>query len=236
MAALFTRKSTRPWRWTVSPITRSANSRSPRSPARYPDAGEWVRHSSASFCSSPSRRATPTTMLPRSANARAVTYPMPEEAPVTTATFCAWSTGPSTASGAPRSRGGTAPLRRRGSLITVREMRDQMTALALGLLIGAAGVVGRATAIEPGTTVDQSNVVQVKDLLPPEVYAHFKKGEYANKLFDFPNSRWSWDDGFAEATKWNAEHLVLDEHKSPIDKDTKKRPDYIRGLPFPDIR
>ena len=95
-----------------------------------------------------------------------------------------------------------------------------MTALALGLLIGAAGVVGRATAIEPGTTVDQSNVVQVKDLLPPEVYAHFKKGEYANKLFDFPNSRWSWDDGFAEATKWNAEHLVLDEHKSPIDKDT----------------
>src|SRR5207253_2362409 len=149
MAALFTRKSTRPWRWTVSPITRSANSRSPRSPARYPDAGEWVRHSSASFCSSPSRRATP---------------------------------------------------------------------------------------IEPGTTVDQSNVVQVKDLLPPEVYAHFKKGEYANKLFDFPNSRWSWDDGFAEATKWNAEHLVLDEHKSPIDKDTKKRPDYIRGLPFPDIR
>src|SRR5207247_2450873 len=123
-----------------------------------------------------------------------------------------------------------APLRRRGSLITVREMRDQMTALALGLLIGAAGVVGRATAIEPGTTVDQSNVDQVKDLLPPEVYAHFKKGEYANKLFDFPNSRWSWDDGFAEATKWNAEHLVLDEHKSPIDKDTKKRPDYIRGL------
>src|SRR5439155_14826994 len=68
------------------------------------------------------------------------------------------------------------PLRRRGSLITVREMRDQMTALALGLLIGAAGVVGRATAIEPGTTVDQSNVNQVKDLLPPEVYAHFKKG------------------------------------------------------------
>src|SRR5439155_15890678 len=57
-------------------------------------------------------------------------------------------------------------------------MRDRMTALALGLLIGAAGVVGRATAIEPGTTVDQSNVDQVKDLLPPEVYAHFKKGDW----------------------------------------------------------
>jgi hypothetical protein len=55
-------------------------------------------------------------------------------------------------------------------------------------------------------------------------------------VVDFPDTRWAWDDGFAEATKWNGEHLVLDEHKSPIDKETRKRPDYIRGLPFPDIR
>ena len=116
-------------------------------------------------------------------------------------------------------------------------MRDGVTALALGLVIGiTAGPCERAEAIEAGTMVDQSNVDQVKDQLPPEIYNHFKKGEYANKLVDFPNSRWSWDDGFAEATKWNAEHLVLDEHKSPIDKDTRTRPDYIRGLPFPDIR
>ncbi len=116
-------------------------------------------------------------------------------------------------------------------------MRDGVTALALGLVIGiTAGPCERAEAIEAGTMVDQSNVDQVKDQLPPEIYNHFKKGEYANKLVDVPNSRWGWDDGFAEATKWNAEHLVLDEHKSPIDKDTRTRPDYIRGLPFPDIR
>jgi len=116
-------------------------------------------------------------------------------------------------------------------------MRDGVAALALGLVVGiTAGPARRAAAMEPGTMIDQGNVDQVKDQLPPEIYNHFKKGEYANKLIDFPNSRWSWDDGFAEAMKWNAEHLVLDEHKSPIDKDTGKRPDYIRGLPFPDIR
>jgi len=106
--------------------------------------------------------------------------------------------------------------------------------VAVGLLAWLA-TAGVAVAIEPGATVDASNVDEVKDLLPPEIYAHFKKGDYTNKLVEFPDTRWRWDDGFEEATKWNGEHLVLDEHKSPIDKETKKRPDYIRGLPFPNI-
>src|SRR6266516_2569212 len=83
--------------------------------------------------------------------------------------------------------------------------------------------------------VDRSNADEVKDLLPPEIHKHFKNGDYMNKLVEFPNTRWAWDDGFEEATKWNAEHLVLDEHKSPIDKATGKRPEYIRGLHFPTI-
>src|SRR5205823_6189000 len=81
----------------------------------------------------------------------------------------------------------------------------------------------------------EAAAAEVKDLLPPEIYSHFKNGDYTNKLVDFPNSKWAWDDGFDEATKWNAEHLVLDEQKSPIDKATGKRPEYIRGLPFPNI-
>src|SRR5438552_15471631 len=76
-------------------------------------------------------------------------------------------------------------------------MRDGVAALALGLVVGiTAGRARRAEAMEPGTMIDQGNVDQVKDQLPPEIYNHFKKGEYANKLIDFPNSRWSQDDGF----------------------------------------
>jgi hypothetical protein len=110
-----------------------------------------------------------------------------------------------------------------------------MRAAVVGGLTFLLALAGSVCAVEPGALIDAKTVDQVKDLLPPEIYAHFQKGDYANPLVDFPDSRWQWDDGFEEATKWNGEHLVLDEHKAPIDKDTGKRPDYIRGLPFPNI-
>jgi hypothetical protein len=110
--------------------------------------------------------------------------------------------------------------------------------IRIALFVSAAVVLGgRAGAeIGPGTTLDQSNADEAKDLLPPEIYAHYKKGEYKNPIVDFPNSRFQWDDGFAEATESNRTHIVLDANKQPVDKDTGKRPDYITGHPFPDIR
>src|SRR5690242_20681674 len=106
-------------------------------------------------------------------------------------------------------------------------MRERVAAVTFGV-VAALGVATAAWAVEPGTTVDATTVDQVKDLLPPEIYNHFKKGDYVNKLVDFPDSKFQWDDGFEDATKWNGEHLVLDEHKAPIDKATGNRPDYIR--------
>ena len=71
----------------------------------------------------------------------------------------------------------------------------------------------------------------------PRSTSHYKKGEYTNTVVDFPNSTFQWDDGFAEATERNREHLVARRpSKQPVDKDTGKRPDYITGQPFPDIR
>jgi hypothetical protein len=106
-------------------------------------------------------------------------------------------------------------------------------ALAMALAVAAGGA---GQPLPAGTKVDQTNVDQVKDLLPPEIHAHYKKGDYTNAIVEFPTSRWGWDDGFEAATKRNGEQLGLDEHKSPVDKTTGKRPDYIQGLPFPDIR
>jgi hypothetical protein len=90
--------------------------------------------------------------------------------------------------------------------------------------------------VHPGMTLDQSNADQAKDLLPPEIYSHYKKGEYTNPVVDFPNSCFRWDDGYEEASQSNRQHLTLDSNKQPVDKDTGKRPDYITGHPFPDIR
>jgi len=114
-------------------------------------------------------------------------------------------------------------------------MRSALTRLTVGACLGLAAVHGGA-APTPGTTLERPTAEEAKDLLPPEILRHYQNGDYRNAVVEFPNSRWRWDDGFEEATRWNAEHLVLDEHKAPVDKATGKRPDYITGLPFPDIR
>jgi hypothetical protein len=90
--------------------------------------------------------------------------------------------------------------------------------------------------LAPGTTLDQSNADEAANLLPPEILAHYKKGEYKNQIVEFPDSVFQWDDGHAEATEWNRQHLTIGPTKEPVDKDTGKRPDYITGTPFPDIR
>ncbi|HWP65974.1 MAG TPA: DUF1329 domain-containing protein [Candidatus Limnocylindria bacterium] len=114
-------------------------------------------------------------------------------------------------------------------------MRKRVIAAScLAGLLGAA--VGRADALRPGVMLDQTTADAAADLLPPEIHAHYAKGEYKNPIVDFPDSAFQWDDGFAEATQWNRENLGLDAAKQPVDKRTGKRPDYITGHPFPDIR
>jgi len=109
-------------------------------------------------------------------------------------------------------------------------LRLIMLALALASAPFAAAELG------PGATIDQATADEAKPLLPPEIYSHYKKGEYTNKVVDFPDSAFKRDDGFDTASQWNREHLTLDADKQPVDKDTHKRPDYITGNPFPDIR
>jgi hypothetical protein len=83
--------------------------------------------------------------------------------------------------------------------------------------------------VSPGTMIDSSSADQVKDMLPPEIYKHYKAGDYKNPVVDFPSSKWRWDDGFDEATKKNGQTIVLDENKQPVDKATGQRPEYIRA-------
>ena len=113
-----------------------------------------------------------------------------------------------------------------------------MRRLTLLVLLAAAPARDhRARAqLAAGTTLDRSNADQAKDLLPPEILSHYQKGEYINKIVDFPNSAFQWDDGFEQASAQNAKNLILDADKQPVDRTTNKRPDYITGHPFPDIR
>jgi hypothetical protein len=104
--------------------------------------------------------------------------------------------------------------------------------------VATVAMLGRSTGaqIRAGVILDQGNAEEAKELLPPEIHAHYMKGEYMNRVVEFPDSAFKWDDGFAEASEWNRAHLVLDADKQPVDRETGKRPDYISGHPFPDIR
>ena len=103
------------------------------------------------------------------------------------------------------------------------------------VVVGFAGGSARAE-LTTGTMLQQSNADQANGLLPPEILKHYKAGDYMNQIVDFPNGRFRWDDGFDAATRQNAERLILDENKAPVDKTTMKQPEYLTGLPFPDIR
>ena len=113
-----------------------------------------------------------------------------------------------------------------------------MTRASLTLVLVATLCVVPPVAqadVSPGMMVDASTAEQVKDLLPPEIYQHYKKGEYRNRVIDFPDSKFKFDDEFLAASEKNRTGIALDEHKQPIDVATGKRPEYLIGLPFPDI-
>src|SRR5262245_60913659 len=102
-------------------------------------------------------------------------------------------------------------------------MARALVALMVVGLLGAMGVSPAGAEAKVGTMLDQSTADEASELLPPEILKHFKNGDYMNKVVEFPASQWKWDDGFLEATKQNGERIVLDEHKSPVDKTTHQR-------------
>src|SRR5262249_26055632 len=112
-----------------------------------------------------------------------------------------------------------------------------MRMMTLLVLLTAVLLFGGSARAElaVGTTLDKSNADQAKDLLPPEILSHYQKGEYTNKIVDFPNSAFQWDDGYAEASAQNAKNLILDANKQPVDRTTNTRPDYIMGHPLPPL-
>ncbi len=115
-------------------------------------------------------------------------------------------------------------------------MKNPGAAIALGIWLALGSGSPANSEVKPGMMLDASTADDAKDLLPPEIYQHYKKGEYYNQVVEFPDSSCRWDDGADETTRQNGERLVLSPKREPVDRSTDTRPDYISGLPFPDIQ
>ncbi len=99
----------------------------------------------------------------------------------------------------------------------------------------AAAVPAAGDGLRPGVILDESNWQLATNLLPPEILAHYKNGEYANAIGEWKDGAVRWSDEFARSTQENASRFVTSPEGSIIDKATGKRPPFIYGFPFPDI-
>ncbi len=89
--------------------------------------------------------------------------------------------------------------------------------------------------LAPGDVLDQSNWQKAEGLLPPEILEHFKQGEYASRIVDWPAGSQHWGQDFLEGTEINRSGLALDAQGSIIEKASGHQPAYVIGFPFPDV-
>ena len=109
--------------------------------------------------------------------------------------------------------------------------------LRLCAAILAAGAL-TAAADEQPWTLEASNWEKGKDLLPEPVVKRLQKGEYWFKVVSADPSKFhhNYSQAFWDATEKNAGRYDLDEKTCGLkDKATDKIPDFVFGLPFPQI-
>jgi len=117
-------------------------------------------------------------------------------------------------------------------------MTLRRSVVAAVLLVAASAPLAslvRADDLKPGTTLDSSTAAAAKDLLPPEILAHYEKNDYVNPIVDWPESKFNWPEDFQAASKKNEGKYVLAKDGSILDKESQKQPPYIFGFPFPNV-
>jgi hypothetical protein len=92
-----------------------------------------------------------------------------------------------------------------------------------------------AQAFTLGQTYDKSNWEEIKDFSPPALIQWVKKGDFILKTSEL-DFEWKVKEApFVEATQRNAGRYQVNEDGFTVDIDTKKRPDFIYGFPYPNI-
>jgi len=98
-----------------------------------------------------------------------------------------------------------------------------------------APLAAAAAEIRPGEVLRAENAAAGEGLLPPEVLAFYRKGEWRNAVVEWPEGEMTWEKEFVEGTKRNAGRLALTEVGGIVEKEGGKQPARIIGFPFPDI-
>lgn len=89
--------------------------------------------------------------------------------------------------------------------------------------------------LRAGDTLSRQNGALAEGLLPSEILDAYKRGDWTNKIADWPDGKMVHEKEFDEGTKANAENLTVDASGGIVDKRTGRQPERIIGFPFPKI-
>ena len=106
-----------------------------------------------------------------------------------------------------------------------------MLRILIALVLVTSGIAQSQDGLAPGRVLDASSSAAADGLLPPEVAAHYKGGQYKNTIAAWPKGP-VWDDGFQAASSKNADRFDVSERGTIVEKGTDKPATSIYGVPF----
>jgi hypothetical protein len=83
----------------------------------------------------------------------------------------------------------------------------------------------------PDEMLEQGNAAAAEQLLPPEVLAHYRAGEYRNAIGQWPDVP-PWEPAFAAASAANAGRLAVDGRGTIVERASGRPARGLYGLPF----
>src|SRR5690349_19902309 len=113
-------------------------------------------------------------------------------------------------------------------------MRTVLALAVVGQTIAPFAAPATAQGLNPGDDLDKSTAAQAEGTMPPELLPRYKDGKFENKIVAWPPG-YRWETSFQEATLGNKGKYELHYKGTIIDKATNEQPNYVYGLPFPDV-
>jgi hypothetical protein len=110
-----------------------------------------------------------------------------------------------------------------------------MRSIATGIALVAVLESGGRAEVKPGTMLGPETAEQARGLLPDEILARYKSGEFRHEVVAPKAGTRFIDPAFVAAGEANRGRYRVSEAGTIIDPATGKQPTYIYGPPFPDI-
>jgi hypothetical protein len=110
--------------------------------------------------------------------------------------------------------------------------------LVLAALLASQLLAFRTSALEDGDVLGPDNWQEADGLLPDEILAHYRLGEYRNAIMDISGPQFmslAMPDDFLAASDQNQDRYALAAEGSIVDAESGAPPPFILGYPFPVI-